>query len=181
MKKISLYISVIMAVSFPTFAQLCKPGIITPSHSKDQYVDNNDGTITDIANQLMWSRCSLGQDFLDNECGNSIPMSSSSWQEALNAVASFNSENESAYQDWRLPNIKELGSLVERSCSAPAIDLTLFPSTASAPYWSNTFDSLDIYLKSGIDGLIINFEDGFEFIDVNDDIFIRLVRDIPTQ
>ena len=37
--------------------------------------------------------------------------------------------------NWRLPDIKELQSLVEEACYEPAINSTIFPLTLNA-YWS---------------------------------------------
>lgn len=39
---------------------------------------------------------------------------------------------------WRLPDIRELESLVDFKESAPAIDKTVFPGTLGAYYWSAT-------------------------------------------
>jgi hypothetical protein len=47
---------------------------------------------------------------------------------------------------WRLPNVKELASLVNTATKTPAIDVTVFPAmpeingTAAAVYWSSTPD-----------------------------------------
>lgn len=42
------------------------------------------------------------------------------------------------YTDWRLPNVRELGSIVEQKCSDPAINSTIFPNTNSTDFWSST-------------------------------------------
>lgn len=181
MKKISLCVSLFTVISFPTLSQICKPESITPSHVTDQYLDNNDGTITDVVNELMWSRCSLavGQNFMDNDCTEQTHFAS--WDEALQAVIDFNAANDSAYDNWRLPNIKELGSLVERSCYDPAIDQEYFPSTPSEPYWSNTFNTMGVYSDTYIKGLLIDFKNGSGVIDETGNRLIRLVRDMPSQ
>jgi len=61
------------------------------------------------------------------------------------------------YSDWRLPNIKELVSIVkyDANISAPYIDQTYFPNTQSNNYWSsttnpdNTGSALSVYFHNG--------------------------------
>lgn len=176
MKKLMISLSMIALINTPVLAQTCKPESIKPSNPTGQFLDNNDGTITDIVNELMWSSCSLGQTMNNGNCIG-IPTNYATWKAALQAAES--NKNFAAYNDWRLPNIKELGSLVERSCVAPAIDLSLFPSTPSTPYWSNTFDYSNI---NAVEGLIIDFHDGAEVIkEVSSHRFIRLVRDLSSH
>ncbi len=40
--------------------------------------------------------------------------------------------------NWRLPNIKELQSIVDFGLYAPAIDASVFPNNGSEFYWSST-------------------------------------------
>ncbi len=97
----------------------------------DSFVDNKDGTITQTNTGLMWAKCSAGQ--TGNTCaGNASAMV---WSEALNAA--YNSRL-GGYDDWRLPNVKELQALVNDNRVAPAIDTTAFPNTPSALFWSNS-------------------------------------------
>jgi hypothetical protein len=42
------------------------------------------------------------------------------------------------YSDWRLPNIKELSSIVDDTVFNPAINAKYFPATRSSWYWSST-------------------------------------------
>jgi hypothetical protein len=39
---------------------------------------------------------------------------------------------------WRLPNLKELSSIVDISAVSPSIDTLAFPGTVSGPYWTST-------------------------------------------
>lgn len=69
----------------------------------NDFQDNADGTITDNATGLMWTQ---------NDDGNGM-----SWPDALNYAES----NEFAgYNDWRLPNVKELQSLLDYT-RAPSV------------------------------------------------------------
>jgi hypothetical protein len=65
----------------------------------NDFIDNGAGTITDQATGLMWT-----QD--DSETG-------LNWEEALSWVAQKNTDSYLGYDDWRLPNAKELQSIVD--------------------------------------------------------------------
>ncbi|MDD2769894.1 MAG: DUF1566 domain-containing protein [Methylococcus sp.] len=103
------------------------------------FTDNGDGTVTDEATGLMWDQCSWGQgwDYELNTCRNRP--STHSWDQALAVAASANSQVWREYTGWRLPNAKELESLVDISKNNPAIDTAVFPFTpATGVYWSST-------------------------------------------
>ncbi len=72
----------------------------------NDFRDNGDGTISDRATGLMWARADSGFG-LD-------------WTEALAWVQRMNAEAYLGHDDWRLPNAKELQSLVDYS-RAPAV------------------------------------------------------------
>ena len=72
--------------------------------NEPQYEDNKDGTITDMVTGLMWSQ-SADMDG-DGDIDASDKMS---YDEA---VANASSYNLGGYDDWRLPTIKELYSLI---------------------------------------------------------------------
>ncbi|MEJ2739441.1 MAG: DUF1566 domain-containing protein, partial [Dehalococcoidia bacterium] len=69
-----------------------------PDYGRNLFVDNNDGTITDIATGLMWSRADSGEGM--------------DWEDALAWVRQKNEENYLGYNDWRLPNAKELQTIL---------------------------------------------------------------------
>jgi len=79
----------------------------------------------------MWMRCALGQNWNGATCTGSGQ--NYTWQAALQAAegSSF-----AGYSDWRLPDIKELSSIVEQACISPAINATVFPVTPSTWFWS---------------------------------------------
>jgi hypothetical protein len=52
------------------------------------------------------------------------------WQQALQDVVDSNAQGGFAgFTDWRLPNVKELISIVEHQCANPAVNETIFPGT----------------------------------------------------
>ncbi|MDF1551104.1 MAG: DUF1566 domain-containing protein, partial [Bacteroidales bacterium] len=65
----------------------------------NNFVDNNNGTISDIATGLMWAKDDSGEGM--------------NWEEALTWVQQKNKENYLGYSDWYLPNVKELQSIVD--------------------------------------------------------------------
>ena len=118
-----------------TFFALCVRG--NPAYGKNDFRDNHDGTITDRATGLVWSKADSGQGM--------------NWQEALAWVQKKNAEKFLDHNDWRLPSVKELQSIVDYTRSpetshSPAID-PLFNCTAFTNevqqvdypfYWSAT-------------------------------------------
>ena len=136
-------------------AQTCKPDTITNDTPDSRYTNNNDGTVTDKDTGLMWKRCSEG--FTNNDCTAGAASITEDWQDALVAAeaAIF-----ASHSDWRLPNRKELTSLVNRACSAPAINETLFPATLSEFYWASSpvaahaTNAWTVNFTSGFDGVI---------------------------
>ncbi len=71
----------------------------TSSYAINDFKDNSDGTITDNATGLMWTQQDNGEG-LD-------------WQDALNWAQEMNDENYLGYNDWRVPNAKELQSIID--------------------------------------------------------------------
>jgi len=81
------------------------------------YTDNGDGTITDNVTGLMWEK--LVQDGSIHDANNTY-----TWSEAFSVkIANLNASPCFAdHCDWRLPNRRELESLVDAGRVAPAVD-----------------------------------------------------------
>lgn len=94
----------------------------------------SDGTVSDRTSGLMWTRCSLGQAWNGTSCGGGAN-TGYYWQDALRAAEKL---EYAGYDDWRLPNLKELQTLVEAKCMEPAINSTIFPETPSTWFWTST-------------------------------------------
>ena len=104
----------------------------------NNFKNNNDGTISDLATGLMWSEedSKVGMD----------------WKVALAWVQQQNAANYLGHNDWRLPNIKELQSIVDFTRSpaktaSAAINTDYFKCTSITNeanqvdypyYWSGT-------------------------------------------
>ena len=86
-----------------------------------RWMDNNDGTVTDLPTHLIWQRT-----------GSETKMT---WEQALAHAEDLVLAGQ---EDWRLPNIKELRTLTDISQTNPAVDLAAFPDLQSDDYWSST-------------------------------------------
>ncbi|MBF0564529.1 MAG: DUF1566 domain-containing protein [Nitrospirae bacterium] len=86
------------------------------------YKDNGDGTVTDLSTGLMWQK---------------NPGGKKTWMEAMNGAATFNL---AGYTDWRLPNAKELQSIV---------DYTRSPATTNSAAINPIFNTTQIIDEGG--------------------------------
>jgi hypothetical protein len=133
--------------------QVCKYDSIAATAPASRFTDNGDGTVTDTGTGLQWKRCSEGQTWNGGTCIGSA--TNHVWQQALQLAeaASYAGKD-----DWRLPNVKELASIVELACYNPAINSTTFPATPAYYYWSSSpyahgpAGAWYVYFHFGLDG-----------------------------
>jgi hypothetical protein len=97
-----------------------------------RYTAHSNGTVTDHVTKLMWAKCALGKNA--PTCSGSND-NTYTWQEAIELASS---STLAGYTDWRLPNIKELSSLVSLNCFGPAINLNIFPMAGGYDFWSSS-------------------------------------------
>ena len=115
------------------------------------YQDNGDGTITDPNTQLMWEKKS--QDGGLHDVSMTFPYASSTITTIWDWLARVNAEDGigfAGYNDWRIPNVKELQSVVDYGTFDPAVDpafnngvspactVLTCSATASDSYWSSS-------------------------------------------
>ncbi|MGD8452781.1 MAG: DUF1566 domain-containing protein [Phycisphaerae bacterium] len=98
-----------------------------PDYGTNILIDNGDGTITDEATGLMWSQADDG--------GTGV-----NWEDALAWVQARNSEDYLGHNDWRLPNPKELESI---------IDYTRSPDTTDSAAIDPVFCATEIVNEAG--------------------------------
>jgi len=89
----------------------------------NDFIDNEDGTITDRATGLMWMQTGSTDTY--------------TWEEALAYAESFEA---AGYSDWRLPTIKELQSIV---------DYTRSPDATNSPAISSFFSLTSMVNEAG--------------------------------
>jgi hypothetical protein len=130
-----------------------------------RFTDNGDGTVTDNLTGLIWLK--------DANC----PAAEKTWQGALDWVKNpLNSGGTACsgytagtFTDWRLPNIKELLSLVDYSQLVPPLPPGHpFMNVQSGWYWSSTTDAsgtgLAWFASMLGPGLGVGFKTGNELV-----------------
>ncbi len=162
------------------------------AYANGMAIDNNTG--------MMWSRCSIGQQWDGTTCTGQAQ--SYTWQGAVNTVAILNQQNYLGCNDWQLPHIEDLHSLidcrvgfkeivkiasktgnvteVESWCKGdnyprPAINQQVFPNTQGdlrSFYWSSSEDA-----GNSNQAWVVNFGYGYDnHSNHADNGFLRVAR-----
>ena len=182
--RISLLLIMLVAISNSSFAaydNVCGSGGIpmkpsTPTEKFD-YTASNGNVLIDNRYGLMWMRCVVGQELHATFKTCDGTALNANWTEALTQVGVANADSKYGFNDWRMPNIKELMSIVEHTCNSPALNDTLFPGASGVSVWSNTPAS-DFIDSSPKEVRYVDFETGrASDAKITDTIYIRLVRD----
>jgi hypothetical protein len=145
-----------------------------------KYKDNGDGTITDQNTKLVWEKQS--SDGTVHDVNNIY-----TWADAFALhVAALNTPPcFAAHCDWRVPNVKELQSIVNYQNSIPAVSAAFNNNcvagatvltgscTAGNHYWSSTTNADSPFLA-----MSVNFRFGHVFADDKGvfDLPVRAVR-----
>ncbi|MEN8135820.1 MAG: DUF1566 domain-containing protein [Thermodesulfobacteriota bacterium] len=103
--------------------------------SFDNFSDNGNGTVTAIDTSLVWPQM--------------IDDTVMTWESALSYCEGLDF---AGAKDWRLPNIKELDSIVDRASHNPSIDEIFFPGIQPSIYWSSTTKFDNSYIA-----MVVNF------------------------
>ncbi|NMP14807.1 DUF1566 domain-containing protein [Thalassotalea sp. Y01] len=103
-------------------------------------ISEDGASVLDNKTGLTWARCDLGQAWSEEQGRCLGEQEEVSWLQAHKSAESYSASGQS---DWRVPNIKELYSLVEERCAGPAMNTQVFPSTFYADiYFSSTINNL---------------------------------------
>lgn len=105
---------------------------LPPSNPDSVYTDHGNGTVTDTRTGLMWKQCAEGSTGATCQTGAEQTFT---W---VNALVQAETSTFANYTDWRLPNVKELTSLVDDCRASPAINTIRFPNTLSGWFWSGS-------------------------------------------
>lgn len=171
-RKTGLLLVLLASTSQAQTNQACKTDNITATAPSSRYQQKDDGSIIDTKTGLMWRTCLEG--VAGKACDEGEPLALT-WAEALVYVPVFNGEGGFAgHTDWRLPNIRELSTLVELQCVGPAINLAIFPNTASTDVWSSSPAYFHTHYSWHVD-----FNTGaFTYGEREKPKAVRLVRDV---
>lgn len=162
-----LFVGVLLCTTSVVSAQVCNPNVlrIVPD-SRYELVQGTGGSeILDKHAGLIWQRCSVGQTWSGSTCtGTSRSLG---WDEALKQAKNYGAE-------WRLPNIKELESLLEDACHSASINDTFFPMTPNSTFWSSSPDRSSTLIW------VVSFQDGISAYDgIGNFHTARAVRTAP--
>lgn len=119
------------------------------------FKDNGTGTITDMITNLVWQKHDQG--------------AAAAWEDAIKRCEELTL---GGFSDWRLPNIKELRSIVDSRTYAPAAFIPYFPGTRTDSYWSST-----TYAANPASAWLVNFWHGeVDASSKGTAFFVRCVR-----
>ena len=141
----------LVGLSSSVLAQICQNTIIASApDTRYQVVAGSQGAeVLDLSTNLIWQRCSIGQQWTGTQCRGEAHLFA--WADALKQVGQPNSV-------WRVPNIRELQSLIEDACYDSSINYTFFPDTPAQSYWSssphrdNPLSAWSVSFKNGLSG-----------------------------
>jgi hypothetical protein len=149
---------------------------------------SGNGTVLDTTTGLQWDQCVYGKSGADcltvttPALGSSWTSVVGNWSAALTAATEANAANYKGYNDWRMPNINELESIVKLDTytgGQAAIDTTAFPNTpfsgddgGGGATWTSTTNA-----PVPGNAWIVNFYDGGTVAyDKTRSVYVRLVR-----
>jgi uncharacterized protein DUF1566 len=118
-----------------------------------RYTSHDNGTISDHRTGLVWEKKTAANMF-----------DAYTWDEAFEYVAGLNAAKFAGHDDWRLPNVRELQSIINYGYVEPAVspefnDCANGSCTVPGSYWSSTSA-----LSSPILAWRVNFYDGFQLV-----------------
>ena len=93
--------------------------------------------VSDSRTNLVWQGCHAGLTGGSCSTGTELRLS---WEAALAYCEDLTWAGTST---WRLPDIKELRSIVEERRTNPSVDLAFFPATPAMPFWASTTNPVD--------------------------------------
>ena len=168
-----IFLTTMVCASSSTLAQTCFTQDFSITTPTSRFTITGD-VVTDNVTKLVWKRCAYGQVWNGDSVSCTGTAVRVTWQEALNLAVS---EESNDLNEWRLPNIKELSSIVEKSCVDPAVNMTVFPNAIAEEFWSSTTSAIRTPSLQYTNAWAIAFYNGRnnqQYKDTNN--YIRLVK-----
>jgi Protein of unknown function (DUF1566)/Bacterial Ig-like domain len=131
-------------------------------------ISANGQEVTDESTGLIWRRCAEGMTWNGNTCAGAA-------LGYTHEAALVRANSQSVAGGWRLPSVKELASIANRSIAepGPTIDTTAFPATPAYYFWSATPAPADT-----ANSWTVNFLQGMAFSVHRSGVnYVRLVRE----
>ena len=139
-----------------------------PVFANDAQFIAKEHIVIDLKSGVEWLRCSVGQRWNGAECiGEIVKLNQEMAGQAIKLA------NEQLGGNWRLPNRKELESIVCFECGKVKINKEFFPNTPYEPFWTGEKNSWSKQFYWSV-----NFFTGHTFGRFPGNIpnFVRLVR-----
>lgn len=109
------------------------PAILASNAQAGTLQPNADGTALDTATGLVWKRCMEGQTWDGTTCTGTAAKYNFDAANALTGKVTFAGQS-----DWRMPNIRELLTIVDDTVYNTTLDKTVFPNALASDVWSGS-------------------------------------------
>ena len=127
------------------------------------YTDLDNGIVRDNVTGLEWQQATAPGTY--------------TWQQAQDYITSLNDAKYLGYEDWRLPTVEELSSLVDVGRIDPPAINPIFNDTVEAYYWSSTTYAYDAGSAWSVGFGADDFFNGFVNCNIkSDNYYVRAVR-----
>ena len=163
---------VVVVAGFHDFARAeCDSSVPATTPDARFSLEPATATVNDLQTGLTWRRCALGEQWRGDACTIADAQAGLyAWPEALAEAQK--------QAGWRLPNKKELASIIEYQCRMPALNTAVFPPAQTAStdqrYWTST--PLVYFSQPTV--WVVNFADGaFANSPADARLKVRLVQD----
>jgi uncharacterized protein DUF1566/carboxypeptidase family protein/Big-like domain-containing protein len=121
----------------PSYARCVRSGPLNLG-SFDSLILSGDRVVCDTDTGFIWQGCAGGQSGDTCETGSASMMN---WQTALGYCEEL---SWGGHNDWRLPDLAELQSIVDCDTYSPAIDPIAFPVAPLGYFWSSSSYAADV-------------------------------------
>ena len=133
MYKLYIFIFSWMLAVTNSNAQTCHIDTETASTPTINFIDYKNGTVKDQKTGLMWKKCFENRIWNSSTNGcdeGNILTYIPNWDIQIkdSLILANSGKGFAGYTDWRIPNVKELYSLLEDQCETPSINLDVFPN-----------------------------------------------------